>query len=76
MGKKNATEKPRVVRKIGRHKTRTGHEMRLTAEIGEYEMDQVILDLWLDANVLPKQTSERMDRPVLQWSVIQLRMEN
>ena len=43
-----------VVRKIGKHKTRTGREMRLTAQIGEYEMDQVILDLGSDANILPK----------------------
>jgi len=53
-----------------------GHEMRLTAQIGEYEMDQVILDLGLDANVLPKQTWERMRRPTPQWSPIQLCMEN
>ena len=50
--------------------------MRLTTEIGEYEMDQVILDLWSDANIFPKQTWERMGRPTLQWSPIQLRMEN
>jgi hypothetical protein len=67
---------PRVVRKIGKHKTRTGREMRLTTQIGEYEMDQVILDLGSDANVLPKQTWERMGRPMLQWSLIQLRMVN
>jgi len=29
-----------------------------------------------DANVLPKQTWENMGRPVLQWSPIQLHMEN
>jgi len=45
---------PRVVRNIGKHKTRMGWLMRLTAQIGEYEMDQVILDLGSDANVLPK----------------------
>ena len=39
--------------------------MRLTAQIGEYEMDQVILDMGSNANVLPKQTWERMGRPVL-----------
>ncbi len=39
-------------------------------------MDQVILDLGSDANVLSKQTWERMGRPTLQWSLIQLRMEN
>ena len=50
--------------------------MRLTVQIGEYEMDQVILDLGLDANVLLKQTWERMGRPTLQWSPIQLRKAN
>ena len=50
--------------------------MWLTTQIGEYEMDQVVLDLGSDANVLPKQTWERMGRPVLQWSPIQLRMAN
>lgn len=53
-----------------------GHEMRLTIEIGEYEMDQVMLDMGSDANVLPKNTWERMGRPTLQWSLIQLHMEN
>lgn len=50
--------------------------MSLTAYIGEYEMDQDMLDMGSDANVLPKQTWERMGRPVLQWYSIQLRMEN
>jgi len=52
--KENALEGPRVVRKIGKHKARTGHEMRLTMQIGEYEINQVILDLGLDVNVFPK----------------------
>lgn len=55
-----------VVRKIGKHKARIGHEMMLTMEIGEYEMDQVILGLGSDANVFPKQTWERMGIPALQ----------
>ena len=50
--------------------------MRLTTQIGEYEMDQIILDLGLDVNVLPKQTWECMGMPILQWSPIQLRMAN
>ena len=50
--------------------------MRLTAQIGEYEMDQVILDLGSDVNTLPKQTWERMGRLMLQWSPIQRRMAN
>ena len=50
--------------------------MRLTAQIGDYEMDQVILDLGSDANVLPKQTWKWMGEPKLEWSTIQLRMAN
>lgn len=45
-----------VVQKIGKHKTRTRRKMRLTTQIREYKMDQVILDLGSDVNVLPKQT--------------------
>ncbi len=46
--------------------------MRLIAQIGEYETGQVILDLGSDANVLLKQTWERMGMPTLQSSLIQL----
>jgi len=46
------------------------------AQISDYEMDQIILDLGLDANMLPKETWECMGRPTLQWSPIQLRMVN
>jgi len=66
----------RVIRNIGKHKTRTGREMRLTTQMGKYEMDQVILDLGWDANFLLKQTWEQMGRSTVQWSPIQLRMEN
>ena len=50
--------------------------MRMTAQIGDYEMDQVILDLGSDANVLPKKTWQRMGEAKLEWSTIHLRMEN
>ena len=50
--------------------------MCMTAQIREYEMDQVILDLGLDVNVLPNQTQKRMGEPRLEWSTIQLRMAN
>ena len=39
-------------------------------------MDQIILDLCLDANMLPKQTWEHMGRSKLQWYPIQLWMAN
>jgi len=67
---------PHVVWKLKKHTTQTGREMRLTVQIGEYEMDQVILDQGSDANGLPKQTWERMGSPTLQWSPIQLQMAN
>lgn len=64
------SREPRVVRKLGKHALCTGREMRLTAQICEYEMDQVILDLGSDVNVLTKKTWEHMGRPALQWSPI------
>jgi len=72
----NTPDGPCVVRKIGKHKARTRWKMRLTTLIGKYEMDQVILDLGSDVNGFPKRTWERMGRLALQWSPIQLRMEN
>ena len=39
-------------------------------------MDQAIFELGSNVNVPPNQTWERMGRPALQWSLIQLRMEN
>ena len=35
---------------------RTGREMRLNAQIGEYDMADVILDLGSEVNVLTRQT--------------------
>ena len=40
----------RAVHNIMGH-TRTGREMRLTARVGEFEMDEVILDLGSEVNV-------------------------
>lgn len=65
-----AMGEPCIVHNIGKHKTRTGWEMILTTQIGEYEMDQVILDLWSDATFLPKKALERTGRPTMQWSPI------
>ena len=63
--KERATGELHVVRKLGKHKARAGREMRLTVQIGEYEMDQVTLDLGSDTNFFPKQTWERMGRPTV-----------
>jgi len=51
---------------------RTGREMRLNALIGEYEMNQVALDLGSEVNVLTKETWELMGSPKMQSSPIRL----
>ena len=54
----------------------TGKEMWLNAQIGDYDMDEVILDLGSEVNVLMKQTWELMGKPKLRYSPIQLKLEN
>lgn len=61
---------------IYKNKRRTGWEMCLTAQIGEFEMDQDILDLGSDANVIPKKTWNKVGEPKLEWPAIQLCMAN
>ena len=65
----------RVVHSIMGH-TRKGREMRLTTQIGEFEMDEVILDLGSEVNVLTKQTWEQMGSPKLARSPLHLRLAN
>jgi hypothetical protein len=67
--------KRKVVNQLLRKK-RTNGEFRFSAQIGEYDIDNVILDLGSDVNVLPKKTWEMMGKPKLAWSPIQLRLEN
>ena len=50
--------------------------MRLHAQIGEYDMNDIILDLGSEVNVLTKNTWEQMEKPTLEWSPIQLRLAN
>jgi len=54
----------------------TGREMRLSAMIRSYEMDEVVLDLGSEVNVMTKQTWEIMAKPKLAFSPIQLRLVN
>ena len=65
----------RVVHQIKKY-IRTGKEMQLNAQIGDYEMDEVILDMGSEVNVLTKQTWELMGKPKLRYSPIQLRLAN
>ena len=55
------------------HRKRTNGEFKFNAQIGEYDVDSVILDLGSDVNVLPKQTWEMMVETELIWSLVQLR---
>ena len=48
----------------------------MNVQIGEYDMNNVILDLGSEINVLPKQTWGQMGKPSLDWSPIQLRLAN
>ena len=50
--------------------------MRLHAQIGDYDMTDIILDLGSEVNLLTKQTWEQMGKPTFEWSPIQLRLVN
>ena len=54
----------------------TGTEMRLSVQIGDYDMDEVILDLGSKVNFLTMQTWELMGRSKLSYSPIQLKLTN
>ena len=46
----------------------------MNAQIGDYDMDFIILDMGSDVNIMKKQTWESMGNPKLVWSPIQLRL--
>ena len=48
-------------------KFKTGHELRMTAQIGDYDMDYIILDLGSNVNILLRRTWESMGNPCLDW---------
>jgi hypothetical protein len=55
---------------------RTSREFRLNANIGDFDMDDTILDLRSEVNVLPKKTWQCMGEPTLGYSPIQLKLAN
>ena len=48
----------------------------MTAHIGDYDMDYIILDQGSNANILTRQTWESMGNMRLVWSPVQLRLVN
>jgi hypothetical protein len=65
----------REVHKIAK-KRRTNKELHLNSQIGEYDIDYVVLDLGLKVNVMTKKTWALMGKPKLIYSNIRLRMAN
>jgi hypothetical protein len=65
----------REVHQIGK-KRRTNKELHLNAQIGEYEIDYVVLDLGSEVNVMTKKTWALMGKPKLIYSPIRLHMAN
>jgi hypothetical protein len=57
-------------------KRRTSREFRLNANIGDFNMGDIIPDLGSEVNVLLKKTWEAMGEPQLGYSLIQLKLEN
>jgi len=57
-------------------KKRTSQEFRINAQIGEYDIDNIVLDLGSNVNVIPKRTWELMGNPKLVWSPIALKLAN
>ena len=57
-------------------KRKIGKEMRMNVQIGDYEVDSVILDLGSDVNIITKQTWKLMGKRTLGWSPVQLQLAN
>jgi hypothetical protein len=55
---------------------RTSREFTLNANIGDFNMRDIILDLGSKVNVLPKKTWKCMGEPTLGCSPIQLKLAN
>jgi hypothetical protein len=55
---------------------RTSKKFRLNANIGDFIMGDIILDLGSEVNVLPKKTWQCMGEPTLGYSPVQLKLAN
>ena len=50
--------------------------MTMNVQIGDYDVDSVILDLGSDVNILTNNTWNNMGKPQLAWSPLQVRLAN
>ena len=58
-----------MVNHIGK-RLKIGQELRMTTQIGDYDMDDIILYFGSDVNILTRKTWESMGKPRLIWSPI------
>ena len=58
------------------HKKKIGKEMRMNIQIGDYEVDLVILDVGSDVSIMTRNTWKMMGSPTLSCSPVQLRLAN
>jgi hypothetical protein len=65
----------REVHQVSKNK-RTNKELHLNAQIGQYDIDCMVLNLGSEVNVMTKQTWALMGKPKLIYSPIRLRMAN
>jgi hypothetical protein len=54
----------------------TSREFRLNANIGDFNMGDIILDLGSEVNMLPNKTWKCMGEPTLGYSLVQLKLAN
>jgi len=57
-------------------KFKISQEFRINAQIGDYDIENIVIYLGSYGNVMPKRTWEIMGKPKLVWSPITLKMEN
>ena len=55
---------------------RTCREFKLYANIGDFKMGDIILDLGSEVNVFPKKTWQCMGEPTLGYSHVHLKLSN
>jgi hypothetical protein len=65
----------RAMNQVSR-KIRTNKELHHSAQIGDYKVDYVVLDLRSEVNIMTKNTWALMGKPILIYSPIRLRMAN
>jgi len=67
----------KLEKKIVNHlhtRRRTSKEFRMNANIGDFNMGGIILDLGFEVNILPKNTWQCMGEPKLGYSPVQLKL--